>query len=381
MKTENTRGLLRQLALADIRRMLLTRLALWSATAVLLWSLAILTATVTALRVETFHAILMGTASLLPAFLMFPVHRSAGEDAIRRIDAHSSVEAWLGYAGGPAQESLNTHAFETLLLGSLERWSLPRMPRSSRMAIAVLTLAALLSFAAAQVIAVRAGYGLILAYPEKPQPARNSMTREPLYDTTAAIAVPGSPIPEAEDALRDASRQAQQKPGRRNGSSLIRDPLADPGIEAGGNRENADASAETGKPAKGDSGAGQAEPRRAAAGQPPGASGQAADADKRGTGASDPTAAARAPGYEGSGRSLASSPIVEYRARFERQFTDATGKETVLGDAPGPAALSKAIAAYYESFDLKVVVSDAVDPAIATMQDGWRRAFGNGDVR
>ena len=380
MRTEDAGSLLRRLAFADIRRMLRTRLAAWSATAFLAWSLAILIATVTNLSVAAFHAILMGAASFLPAFLMFPVRPNARRDAIRRIDERASVEAWLGYAGGPAGKVLGVRAFETLSVGELERWKLPTTPRKVRMAIAGISAAALVALGAAQAVSVRAGYGLVFAYPEKPSAGGRSLMADPPSDAAAGMTVPGAFAPDAEDAPPELSRRPQAGPGRRTGSPGDGDPLADPGFEPGGEKEQTNATADANAPVPSGTGLGQANQRRASTELLGGSDGQTTGGDENGAGGPDPADAARVPGWEGSGRALEASPIIDYRARFERQFTDATGRETVLGDDPTPAALSKAIAAYYESFDMRVLVGQSLDPAIARLQDAWRRAFGNGDA-
>ncbi|GAB1455963.1 hypothetical protein MASR2M48_12700 [Spirochaetota bacterium] len=69
------------------------------------------------------------------------------------------------------------------------------------------------------------------------------------------------------------------------------------------------------------------------------------------------------------------SPLVDYTARFERLFTEALGKETVLGEAPSAEMVSEAIAEYYASFDIRVIVNPMIDPTLARLQASWRRAF------
>jgi hypothetical protein len=354
------------------------RLAVWAAMVLLVWSLAILAALVTGLGAAAFHAIVMAAVSLLPAFLVFPTASSAGQDAIRRIDGHASVEAWLGYPGGPAGKVLGERALETLTRAASEHWNSPRTPRSVRLAIIGIMVSALTALAASQAVSVRAGQGLVFAYPEKPYAGKRSIMEDAQSDPAAGVFVPGTTLPDAGDAQPGASRRLQPGPPWPTGSSRHGDPQSDADIATDGEGNTRQPAQDSAAPYTGGTAAGQAETRRTAAEQLRGSDGQAVDGKGDSAGGPDPTATARTPGWEGSGSALEASPIVDYSARFEREYTDATGREAVLGDEPTAAALTMAIAAYYETFDLRVMVGQPLDPELARMQAAWLHAFGNG---
>jgi len=97
-------------------------------------------------------------------------------------------------------------------------------------------------------------------------------------------------------------------------------------------------------------------------------------------GSRDASGEARLPGWEGTGRAIDESPLVDYRARFERQLSETTGTETTLGSKPSAEMVSAAISEYYASFDARVAVEQPVDPGLALAMEAWMKAFGAGLV-
>lgn len=375
------RRMVRSLVLADVVKRLGNRFVAWAATAFAAWSLALLVAVVLAESSFgpsefVFHAFVIATLGSLPAFLAAPVRQSSGLEAVRRADREAAVEAWLDYPGGPALRLLETRACEALSIATIAGFGRPRPGKAARAFVASLFALGFISFSIAQIVSVYSGYGVSLTYPDKEIPDFVARRDLDAAKEEAAILAPGSVPEDPPEEQRDAPGARGYGTADPNGD----DSLAEPDFVA---------DAESGTEAVQPETAGGAEndparaPPRATAVQGPrsGAIGadEAGDSTRNRAGQEGATSGeARAPGWEGSGRAIESSPLVDYRARFERQITEATGKETRLGDAPSAELVSEAITEFYASFDARIAVGAAIDPGLARVMDAWRQAFGAG---
>ncbi len=377
MKAPDTRRMVRALVWADLSRKLGFRMLAWAGTAFAAWGFAIFAAVVLA---ETeyapsplsFHAFVMAALGSLPAFLAAPFKAGSGLEAVRRSDRKAAVESWLGYAGGPAERILATRAFEALSVASLSGFGRPKPSRTARSVVAWLFAAGLAAFLVAQVVSVRSGYGISLTYPDKEIPDFVAERDAATVDAYDGIVAPGA-APEAEE---------EDAPGERRyaGSGpKDEDALAEPDFVSA---DGAAPSFSQGDAGPGEPGSDRKQKPQAAKSPRPGP-GQAAPSPGTDGGAdgedagSDSSGEARAPGWEGRGRAIDASPLVDYRARFERQLAESSGRETTLGDEPSAELVSAAVAEFYSSFDARVAVGAAADPAIVRVQEAWRRAFGS----
>jgi hypothetical protein len=367
--------MVRSLVWADLSRKLGYRLLAWAGTAFSAWSLAILAAVVLAETAYapsplSFHAFVMAALGSLPAFLAAPFRAGSGLEAVRRSDREAAVESWLGYAGGPAERILATRASEALSVASLTGFGRPRPSRAARTVVAWLFAAGLAAFLVAQVVSVRSGYGISLTYPDKEIPdfvAERDAATDDAYD---GIVAPGAALEEEEDAPGERRYAGS---GPKDDDALAEPDFvsadgttpdfsqgdAEPG-ETGSDSRKAPQAARSSR-----DGAGRSAP---AAGTDNAAGGKEAGSDSSGE--------ARAPGWEGLGRAIDASPLVDYRARFERQLAETSGRETALGNQPSAELVSAAVAEFYASFDARVAVGAPADPAIVRVQEAWRRAFG-----
>ena len=347
----------------------------WAATAFSAWSLGIL---VTVALAETpyvpsavsFHSFVMAAIGSLPAFVAAPFKASAGMDAVRRSDRNAAVESWLCYPGGPAGRLLATGAMEALAVASLSGFGRWKPSRKARSFVAWLFSVGVAGFLAAQVVSVRSGYGVSLTYPDKEIPDFIAERDMALDEQNRGIVAPGSGLEEAEDAP-GARRYAGSGP---KDDETLAEPdfvsadgnapdFGEGGAEAGApgaDRARSTKAAQSARP-----GAGQAQPA-------PGSYGQEGGKEA----GSDSSGEARSPGWEGAGRAIEASPLTDYRARFERQLAETSGRETELGNAPSAEVVSAAVAEFYASFDARVAVEAPKDPSIARVQEAWRRAFG-----
>jgi hypothetical protein len=379
------RRMVRKLAGSDVAKRLGNRVVAWAATAFAAWGMALLVAVVLAESRAgpseyMFHSFIMAALGSLPAFLAAPVKASSGLEAVRRADRGAAVEAWLDYPGGPAERLLETRACEALSIAAIAGFGRPRPTKTARLFVTLLFALGCASFAIAQIVSVYSGYGVSLTYPDKEIPDFVAQRDLAASEGTSVILAPGAPADDLPDEQRDA-------PGARDyGIATPRDneSLAEPDFVATG--ESGVAMGEPGS-ATGDTEVTGNKPvrtfDRAAAGKKPRSGsidGQDDDdGDRKPAGSEGVNSGeAREPGWTGTGRALESSPFVDYRARFERQLTEATGKETRLGDTPSAELVSEAITEFYTSFDANIAVSATVDPGLARVMEAWRKAFGAG---
>ncbi|MDX9898776.1 MAG: hypothetical protein RBT62_07645 [Spirochaetia bacterium] len=373
-----TLRLLLRLAAPDLAARLVFRLKAYLATVFAVWSLAMLLAlcivdTRFGGSSQLFHIIIMAALGSLPVFMTYPFHSSAGRDFIRRADLQASIETYMEYAGGPAERLLENRAHEALVLSAKDTsllWKEPLPYRWTRMGIIIF---AVICFVSAQGLSFTTGRGLSLSYPValsySIEVDRIDMPSDSLFSIL---------VPETKDTSeRDA-------PGARTFTrtgSASDETLAEPDFVATGKTEdgskNDGDSADTvmAKPAQDSARAGSERGLRRAGNKGIGDQDASEGLPDGQTENGDGSETAGSPGWQGSGRALDPSPIVDYTARFERLFTEALGKETVLGEAPSAEMVSEAIAEYYASFDIRVIVNPMIDPTLARLQASWRRAF------
>jgi len=235
--------------------------------------------------------------------------------------------------------------------------------------VAGLFALAAVSFLAAQIASIRSGCGLSLSYPVRRMPEITAERFDPYDDATLDLVVP--------DAVPEDERGAPGDRRYTGAGAQEEEALAEAAFTAADGARNDDSAS------AGTSGEERAERRMDVAtrgagtgsGEAPSSGGDPAD-DGGDAAGRDSVGEARAPGWEGSGRAIDSSPLVDYRARFERQLAESSGRETMLGDAPSAELVSEAIAEFYASFDARVAVGSTAHPGIARAEAAWRRAFG-----
>ncbi len=417
MKYQNSRRMLRSLVRADLKARLRDRALLWAATLFLGWSLALFLAvglaeTRFAPSEMVFHGYLMALLASLPAFLLAPFNAASGLKAVRRSDTNARIESWLDYDGGPAGRLLEKGAFEALSIASLAGFGRPRPARRVQALMFWFTSSGLALFVVAQLVSVGSGYGLSLSYPDKEIPDFVAERDNALAESAPPIVAPGLNL---EDATGTPGERHQAGLPSQSGDSLEEPDFvsdehgqadAEPGVARNDGVPGSEytqtagsARAERQDPGRAKPAAGQARATAGAARSPGGdggstdrkpggresdrqSSGAARGADQNGRdagqGDQNPDQEGRAPGWEGSGRAIEASPLVNYRARFERQLADLSGKETTLGSRPSAERISAAVAEWYASYDVRVVVTSPVEPELARIQEAWRQAFGSG---
>lgn len=375
------RRMVRRLVRADVARRLANRFVAWAATAFAAWSMLLLAAVVLAESRSgpsefAFHACVMALLGSLPAFLAAPLRSSAGLEAVRRADRQAAVEAWLDYRGGPAERLLETRACEALSIAAIAGFGRPHPGKAARVFVTSLFAIGILSFGIAQIVSVYSGYGVSLTYPDKEIPDFIAQRDLAAGEAESLILVPGSEQGNQPEPQPDA-------PGARGYGSAepaSDETLAEPDFVAAGDSGTRSVESRTDN-----AGTGEKPPRVADGAQTGkntrqgGVGDDGSDGiDQNRAGAEGKSSAeARAPGFKGSGRAIESSPLVDYRARFERQFAEATGRETRLGDAPSAELVSTAIAEFYASFDARIAVGATIDPGLLRVMEAWRRAFGS----
>jgi hypothetical protein len=306
-----------------------------------------------------YYSLVLTALGALPVFLAYPPQGDSILALVRGIDTEAALESYLCQGQGPSRELLEPRALLALRLALLDP---PRRPALSRVWPAVFGLGLAL-FILAQALSLRAGYGISLGYPEKDLlnvPDRIE-TVEPSADTRPEFSLlsPGERPAEASgpDSRPYGSRDAS------GGEALSRSPLRrlanEPGEPEGAEAPDADE-------AEGSRGAGRD------------GSANGTDTKEGAEGGGDreePTRAAtgRHFGYEGSGRALESSPLLDYRAVFEREFVARTGEESALGPNPTPARAQESIAAYYGSFSRDLILRAQAESRVEELKAAWLR--------
>lgn len=371
---DRARLLLRRMIRRDVALRLARRAGAWAAAALAAYGLVLLLAVALAdsgraLPPLAFHGLILTIAGSLPAFLAYPFRPRLGTALVRRVDTDASVEAWLEYRDGPAAPLVGRRALTALEVASLKGSWRPR-PRGPALRAALAAAASgALALALAQALSIAGGRGLSLGYP------RQRMT-DIVAERRAALEAPEAVTVEPELLEEGPPRGG---PGARGpepaGQAPSLEALESPDFVAAGK----DPSETPGSAARADSGerrpdSGDGRPSPSSDGGAPGGSpgrgSRESGASERGGGE------ASSPGYEGRGRALEGSPLVDYSARLERELTEATGREYSLGSSPSPEIVSEAIRDYYASFDLRVSVGAERDPYLGSLQAAWATAFG-----
>ncbi|TFG81369.1 MAG: hypothetical protein E4H20_09965, partial [Spirochaetales bacterium] len=301
---------LAKLMSADAWSRIRIRLRLWAVLSLAIWSLATLASVVLDYPALVYHALVMTMLGSLPVFMFFPYHGEPFLALVRGVDRKSTLEAWLAYRSGPALPLLTKRAEELLRIRSL--YSRPHTPVGFFVpALAFLGLSALIL---AQILSIAAGYGMSLGYADKSalaEAARDEWQSEST-NIERTLVVPSSEKPEAPQAgLRERpSGEAESRIGSPSTALHSRRPGNEP-VEPG-----AAARSPSPVPAAG-TGDGPESP-----GSPDAGGTDAGTRNSEGIASGESSR----PGFRGSGSSLLPSPLLDYRAVFESQVVERTGK-------------------------------------------------------
>lgn len=329
----------------------------WLALMAALWGALSLVAVTSELPRLLYYGLLMTLLGALPAFLAYPQGGEALVALVRSIDNEAALESYIWQEDGPARTLLAPRAELALRLALLDP---PRRPRLHKAFLAVLA-AGIALFALAQALSLRAGYGISLGYPEKGllKPPERVEEAEPFPGYRPEFTL----VP-TEGGQGEAGREyARPSRGRSagGGEAVQRSPLRRPGNEP--------AEPESAGAQDGDDEAGAGGGDKGAGGSEAGVTGDS-DRDAEGP---EPEGTARQFGYEGSGRALESSPLLDYRAVFEREYVARTGEESALGPNIAPALAQESIAAYYGSFSRDLVLSAPAEARLEELKAAWLR--------
>ena len=368
MSGEARRSTLR-LARRDAAARALAGALRWASACFLVWSLAILASVLYEYPPLAYHALMVVILGTLPAFLFWPPVPGAFMSLVRRVDERSAVEAWLEYEGGPADRLLETRAADVLRV----RAAFEPVRARPGPAFLAATAAGLAAFIAAQALSMAAGYGVSLGYADRS-----------VRDEAVRLAEDAGVVPEADSLVtRDVPDAGDPAPLARRPGDMADEafPLPSDGMSPTTGLRSGDESPEAGTAGgrpEADSeatGTGQGEP------DPGDVAGAVSPGDASSGEGEDGMGSSRAPGWEGAGQALAASPLVDYRAAFERAYVERTGRDSALGGKAAPGAAGRAIADYYASFDVRVAIDAADSPELELLRRAWTRAFPAGGTR
>lgn len=371
---DRARLLLRRMVRRDVALRLAWRAGAWASASLAAYGLLLLLAVALAdsrlaLPPLAFHGLALTIAGSLPAFLAYPFRPRIGTALVRRVDTEASVEAWLEYRGGPAAPIVARRALLALEVASLKGSWRPRPRGPELRAVLAAAASGALSLALAQGLSIAGGRGLSLGYPRQ---RMTDIVAERLAASEAPETVAVEPGLLEDGSPRGGPGSRQSRP---EGVAPSLEALESPDfVAASKDPSDSPGTAARRGPAERAPGSGEGRQGPSADGR---ASGGSPERGSRATGAGERGGSeASSPGYEGRGRALEGSPLVDYRARLERELTEATGREYGLGSSPSPELVSEAIRDYYASFDLRVSVGAERDPYLGTLQAAWAAAFG-----
>jgi hypothetical protein len=361
MAEEIRRGLLR-LALRQAALRWRHAFWRWLALMALLWGGLSLAAVLGDLPRLVYYGLLLTALGALPALLAYPPEGESLVALVRGIDKDAALESYLCQQRGPARALLLSRAGLALRLALLDP---PPRPALSKAWPAVLAFGIAL-FALAQGLSLRAGYGISLGYPEK------GLLDEPQRAEEAGAAAELRPeffLLPPDYGPEEAGSAGARPAGGNNadgGEAPMRSSLRRPANEAA-EPKGAD------MPEGDETAGGSAEDSAG------GGTGTESGAESGGTAEGPrPTGSARQFGYEGSGRALEPSPLLDYRAVLEREFVSRTGKESALGPNATPARFQESIAAYYRSFARDLILRSQAESRVEELKAAWLRLNGEG---
>ncbi len=325
------------------------------------------------LALEIRLGALLISASVLPAFVLWPPPAGLLWKRLRQIDEDTVFEAYLEAPPGPGREVLSRLAEEKAATISYRRpilglgAALGRAAPLLALALAALVLAeagSLIAFSRPLALlydpAARRGGGERLQEDDFSQFAGESAETRKLREAQRRAGENGGQDGEQVGAIRpDSGRagggSAAQRRARQGGEFEL------PDLGPGGT---------TPRPTEG--GAGTAAQAEQAAGEPTGRM-QAAP----GKGGPQPTALGKTgQGFEKTGDTRVPSPLLDYRSRFSTVFAERTGKRIQAADELGLGELRDYERRYFGSFALEADIGQAEDAYAALLKTRWRELRG-----
>jgi len=358
--------------LRSCRSALLARLAAWLCASAIAWSAGNAAFLLAGAPEAAAMGLLILLASLLPAFLAWPIPEESLRAALRVSDRDTTFEAWLEAPPGPARDLLELRAAARAV--ELELETPPRLkPFAGLKPLAASALAALALFELLALVAVgrpllsyapppAAGRGSRIeeggfARPGEADPASLSAPREGMEEAKAE----GSP--ETQAASREA-REAASEEERARALYESKEKALEEDLALG---DAAQKSAEKRAGSGGSEGAGP-EGQKAAAPM-------AKPAEGRGTERARGDRPAQA-GFEAADESLAPSPLLDYRARFARVYAERTRDAVEASGELSLGRLRDYERRYFESFALSAGIAPREEAYAALLKRRWRELGG-----
>lgn len=372
---------LRRLAASATRRALMRRLAVWFA-AVLLASSLLSAAGFLSLLSETgYRALLVLLLSTFPLALFFPPGDRAGIRELRALDRAATLESALAAPEGGASEPLLRARGESLAreLGTAKS---PRLVVSQGERALFATAAT--AFIALQALLILTTGGPALGYVApavragREEEGELAFARRNASEETAFEDFPGDEAAESDPAMPGIAERRGSEADFEKLHGLTR------AEETGGGSERGDDYAppgQTGSP--GSLGAAEAPQgdgaRRSVRPAEDPSRGGEADGGGSESGDKAPSEETREDGRSpGSGWSAspgasAGDAMKDYRAAFEKVYSERTRGAVAAGSELSRTDLETALDRYFESFSLRIGMQPAEDPFAAGLRAAWAR--------
>jgi len=380
-------ALLRRLSRTAVRRTLARRIVIWAVSALFLTSLASAAGIFGLLLEPAFNAVLILILSTFPCVLYFPPDGKAAIRALRSIDKRATLESALAAPLESAAEPLLRVRGEKMAmeLGGIE---LPhaRFSRSAR----ILFAAAAAGVTLTQFLGIWIVGSPILGYVAPASRAglaeegRASFARTGEIDELEleSLLVDRGENTDSDSSVHKSVADLDSKVDFANLDGLLRSEQAEGALGRGGEAPNAGERApEDGlntirslpENAAGDRfdrssdlDSGSQEPSPMGSGPGEKGSGQAPRDPRRGPGS----------GWSESAGPSARNAMKDYRADFERVYSERTTKAITMGSDLSLTELETAISRYFDSFLLRIGVEPEEDPFAAGLRAAWRRILG-----
>ena len=381
------RRLLRRLAAVRVAGTLGRRLGIWTIAVLAASQLGAAAGLLGLISKPSYDAFLIVILSTFPLALFYPPDPRSGLRALRSVDDRAVLESALAATGEEASEPLLRSRGEALASGS-DR-NLPRPPGLSR------GDRRFLAAAAAVIIAVQTVSLLIVGRPVLgyvPAPSRSGRAEEG-SESFARLDLPGQDRKEPFDRDRDQEeapektvsggldRMERQAEFADLHGLLRTDSPGSPG-ESAGEEERPEGLGRPDSPLSEETREGTAGGGTDRAGRTAGAGTESAESGKPGEAGQAPgpqgREQSRSPGsgWSDSPGDLGRNAMKDYRAEFEKIYTERTSSAVTAGTELSLEDLETALDRYFNSFRLRVGVDPDEDPLASSLRAAWLRLRG-----
>ncbi|MCX7023956.1 MAG: hypothetical protein NT080_04975 [Spirochaetes bacterium] len=334
------------------------------------WSAAVAAASLGLIDEKTFYGILLAVSSSWPFFVLVPRAPGAARAAVRSIDDHALVETAVFGGVGPAKALVERAADALVAARPPERRTMRAclrergIPRGTKAflfaALAAIALAQTVSFLSLQ----KLSFGF--ASPDIEEGLRGANRSDSRFgsvrraETDTLAPEDDGTAPEGSGPGRGgrADKRFPEDESVEGAQGATGVPRSDPSS----GRDNGD-----------DAAISDGDAQRASGESSSGGDGLAGE-DRVGRKGSGEGAESKKAGWEGSGQSLLSDPMMDYRSYLDRIAVERGVSRQAAGEGTASKELEGFVERLFSSYRIEVAVDPIDDPTLEALRSAWRRA-------